>query len=79
MMWTLLLMVIKNKFNEIQILFKKCLATGSYGNHNQVGLGGLPAIGEAGLASEGESLLYTIPDILTLRDKFASGDRENPR
>ena len=66
-------------FNEIQILFKKCLATGSYGNHNQVGLGGLPAIGEAGLASEGESLLYTIPDILTLRDKFASGDRENPR
>ena len=79
MMWTLLLMVIKNKFNEIQILFKKCLATGSYGNHNQVGLGGLPAIGEAELASEGESLLYTIPDILTLRDKFASGDRENPR
>ena len=68
-----------NKFNEIEILFKKCLATGSYGNHNQVGLGGLPAIGEAGLASEGESLLYTIPDILTLRDKFASGDRENPR
>ena len=64
---------------KFKFYLKNCLATGSYGNHNQVGLGGLPAIGEAGLASEGESLYYTIPDILTLRDKFASGDRENPR
>ena len=54
-------------------------ATGSYGNHNYVGLGGLPAVGETGLAEEGESLYYTIPDVLKLRDKFASGVRDQPR
>ena len=58
-------------------------ATGSYGNHNYLGLGGLPALGEISLGDEGEGkderLYYTIPDILQLRDKFASGDRGQPR
>ena len=53
-------------------------ATGSYGNHNHVGVGGLPAVGERGLAGD-DSLLYTIPDILRHPDKFASGDRDQPR
>jgi len=53
-------------------------ATGTYGNHNNVGLGGLPAVGERKLAGDG-SLFYTIPDILNLPHKFSSHDRNNPR
>lgn len=52
--------------------------TGTYGHHNHVGLGGLPAVGERQLGEQ-EGLLYTIPDILKESHKFASGDRKDPR
>ena len=52
--------------------------TGTYGHHNHLGLGGLPAVGERQLGEQ-EGLLYTIPDILKESHKFASGDREDPR
>jgi len=37
-------------------------ATGSYGNHNWTGKGGVPAVGERSLATSG-ALCYTIPDL----------------
>lgn len=36
-------------------------ATGTYGNHNWAGIGGIPALGERGLAS---SIEYGLPDVL---------------
>ena len=53
-------------------------ATGTYGNHNNVGLAGLPAVGERKLAGDNR-LCYTIPDILKNTDQFSSGDRAGPR
>ena len=61
--------------NDVDIVVD---ATGTYGNHNNLGLGGLPAEGERKLAGDG-SLFYTIPDILNHPDKFSSQDRKHPR
>jgi len=44
-------------------------ATGSYGNHNWTGKGGVPAVGERSLAANG-GICYTIPD---LADAAAAG------
>ena len=53
-------------------------ATGTYGNHNNVGMSGLPAVGERKLAGE-DRLWYTIPDIVKNTEQFSSGDRARPR
>ena len=53
-------------------------ATGTYGNNNHTGSGGLPAVGERLLKSSGD-IEYTIPDIAGNTAKYPSGDKKNPK
>ena len=53
-------------------------ATGTYGNNNNTGIGGLPALGEKSLKSSGD-IEYTIPNIGEDAVKYASGDKNNPK
>ena len=53
-------------------------ATGTYGNNNHTGIGGLPALGEKSLKSSGD-IEYTIPNIGEDAVKYASGDKNNPK
>ena len=61
-------------FDNVDIIVD---ATGTYGNHNWLGDGGLPALGERKLCND-KDVLYNIPDVINNRDKFA-GTSSNPK
>ena len=61
-------------FDNVDIIVD---ATGTYGNHNWLGDGGLPALGERKLGND-KDILYKIPDVINNRDMFA-GTSSNPK
>ena len=53
-------------------------ATGTYGNNNFVGEGGLPALGERSL-KVGQNVTYTIPDLLKDSETYAGANSQIPK